>query len=337
MKTKINTKNVSTILPVYYTQKRDQFKFTEDLTTAISSVLSQGGNHNIEIICIDDGSEIPLNELLQPTGLLENSQIRIVCHARNYGLVHALNTGLEAARYDLIARIDCDDLWLPGKLEKQTSLFEKDPDLTLVATGMRVMTNPPQDHLRQGSWKSILSFFEEVGCPFPHGSILARKDVFRVLGGYSHAPNTRHCEDYALWGSWIRFFKPAIIEEILFEYRPSENSVSTLFSQQQQKISGEVNQQFRNIPFRHNIPENIQELSNVLKVSVLEAGFIAADIAIMENCFYEVPVNALPILRRLIPEKSIRETKTRDANAWRRNINRIASINAASTIIHAQS
>lgn len=337
MENRINTKNVSTILPVYYTKKRDRLKFIEDLRAAISSVLSQGGNHNIEVICIDDGSETPLEELLQPTGLLDSSHVRIIRHPRNYGLVHALNTGIEAARYDLVARIDCDDIWLPGKLERQTSLFENDADLTLVATGMRVMTTPPEDHVRQGSWNSILRFFEDVGCPFPHGSILARKDVFQIVGGYSHHPTTRHCEDYALWGSWIRFFKPAIIEEILFEYRPSDNSVSSLYSQQQRRASREVNQKFANIPFRHDIPKNIKILSDILEVNVFEAGIIAARIAFMENCFFEIPNIAIPVLRRLIPEKSIRESTTHDAQMWRREIIRINSTYCASTIVHAQS
>lgn len=46
-------------------------------------------------------------------------------------LGHARNLAIDKAQGELIAFLDCDDLWLPSKLEKQIPLFD-DPEVSLV-------------------------------------------------------------------------------------------------------------------------------------------------------------------------------------------------------------
>ncbi len=164
------------------------------------------------------------------------------------GSAQALNLGISEAKYDLIARLDDDDLWLPGKIEKQLRRFAQDPDLTIIGTGMRQV-------FENGSpcWSIISALMGgrrfsgssvRWGCPFPHGSIVARKDVFNLLGRYPQTAAVRHCEDYALWSVWVRFFKPGMIPEVLFDYTVSSGSVSSINAKQNQKISRKINGDF---------------------------------------------------------------------------------------------
>src|SRR5262249_40882822 len=134
---------------------------------------------------------------------------------------------------------------------------------------------PLDVHIRPGDWNGILRFFIEVGCPFPHGSVLARRDVFRILGGYSHDPTVAHCEDYALWGIWLRFFKAAMIEEALYEYTVSSDSLSSIHGEQQRRASGTVNARFAAIDPVERVPCALTNLASACDLSLLEAGALA--------------------------------------------------------------
>ncbi|MFP4226925.1 MAG: glycosyltransferase family 2 protein, partial [Desulfobacterales bacterium] len=80
---------------------------------AIDSVLFQD-YPNFELILVDDGSRD------QTRSLLSAYQSRIIyIHQPNQGVSAARNRGIAAASGDLIAFLDSDDYWLPGKLSEQ--------------------------------------------------------------------------------------------------------------------------------------------------------------------------------------------------------------------------
>jgi hypothetical protein len=128
------------------------------------------------------------------------------------------------------------------------------------------------DDLRGGGWADALSLISRLGCPFPHGSILARKDVFRILGGYPHAPQFAHCEDFALWSTWVRFFKVGILNEVLFEYTVSDGQISQRFAEQQRRASMAVQRGFLNLGSRSGqIPEAAARIAQRLRLPLLDA------------------------------------------------------------------
>jgi glycosyltransferase involved in cell wall biosynthesis len=265
--------DISVVLPVLW--RRDSAEAAADLRRALDSVLDQSYPAKLEILIIDDGSATAVADAFAGTAYAADPRLRWLRLPRNGGLVNALNVGLASARYDFIGRIDSDDSWHPGKIEKQAQLFERDPALTIAATGMRLVHQsgePDIDHVRPGDWQGILKFFTTVGCPFPHGSILARRSVFTLLGGYPHDPRFSHCEDFALWGIWLRFFKPAMVEEVLYDYTVSASSVSGVHGDQQLRGSGLVQQTFIDLGDPSKLPGALEALSRELGVSLYEAG-----------------------------------------------------------------
>ncbi len=261
---------VSTILPVYL-RSLDARKLAK-FQRAIDSVLDQECSIPIELIVVDDGSAVPIRE-----HILNRQNVTHIRLSRNAGLVFALNAGLTRARHDLIARIDADDYWRRGKLAQQLAVFSRDPDLSIVGTAMRLVhvdSARDCDHVRGTTWQHVLDFYAEVGCPFPHGSILARKDVFTLLGGYPHDPRFRHCEDFALWGTWVRFFKCAMIEEVLFEYSISEDQISARYFEQQRLASSAVQRSFLDLANHRQIPGAAAEVAQFLGRPLLETGKI---------------------------------------------------------------
>lgn len=267
--------SISVILPVYLRQPDDvQIQL---LKRALESILDQRMSIDYEILLIDDGSPSPISGFSNILGVAAH-HVNWVRIPVNRGLVNALNTGIVSSKHMLIARLDADDVWLPTKIDKQLALFEQDADLTIAATGMSMVGVDGTliaEHVRPGDWNGILKFFVKVGCPFPHGSVVGRKDIYRLLGGYSHNANFSHCEDYALWGLWLRFFKPAMVEESLYSYTVSGTSVSAVHQEQQRDASRVVQLNFARGDLIDRLPRALETLAKCLNISLIEAGKLA--------------------------------------------------------------
>jgi glycosyltransferase involved in cell wall biosynthesis len=97
--------------------------FVED---AIDSVYAQT-DRDWEIIFWDNASTDASGEIAQRY----NDKLRYFRGDQTVPLGRARNLALQQARGELIAFLDCDDLWLPEKLERQLPLFD-DPQIGLV-------------------------------------------------------------------------------------------------------------------------------------------------------------------------------------------------------------
>lgn len=295
---------VTVLLPVYF--RRVSFSEVQLLRRALESVIEQGHRGPLEILVIDDGSPIPVESLAEELGAVAGP-VRWLRLPRNRGIVAALNAGIAAARYELVARLDADDRWRPGKLAAQLDPIMADPDLTITATGMeRVGADGTliDTHIRPGDWPGILRFFVEGGCPFPHGSVLARRSIYQVLGGYPHAADVRHCEDYALWGIWLRFFKPAMVERALYEYRVSGASVSSTHAIQQSDASQVVRRRFADLDLATVLPAALPEFATALGADLITAGRVAHAMWHF-GAAMALPEAALAPLAAILPDRAI--------------------------------
>ncbi len=97
---------------------RDSEKY---LREAIDSVLNQSYT-NWEIIFWDNQSSDNSAKIFND---YSDSRLRYFLAPKYTKLGEARNLAVCQAKGDYIAFLDCDDLWLPSKLEKQIKLFEK--------------------------------------------------------------------------------------------------------------------------------------------------------------------------------------------------------------------
>lgn len=93
--------SVSVVIPVYNSEKY--------LGQCLNSVLGQS-LHDIEVICVDDGSTDNSASVIQER-MKEDSRLKIVRHGVNKGVGAARNTGVEAAEGEWIYFLDSDD-WI---------------------------------------------------------------------------------------------------------------------------------------------------------------------------------------------------------------------------------
>lgn len=108
---------VSVVVPAY-----NNADYTVE---TVESVLGQTYK-NREIIVVDDGSTDDTREALEKFG----DEIRYI-YKENGGACSARNLGIGLSTSEYVACLDCDDLWLPEKLEYSVAVLEQDPDLAL--------------------------------------------------------------------------------------------------------------------------------------------------------------------------------------------------------------
>ncbi|WP_370582061.1 glycosyltransferase family 2 protein [Mycobacterium sp. OAS707] len=101
-----------------------------ELIRALRSVRAQRSAAALEVIVVYDGEPGP--ELPAGVGRLAD---RVIRTAGRVGACRARNIGISAAAADIVALLDDDDEWLPGKLEAQLALLGKasDPAHTVVS------------------------------------------------------------------------------------------------------------------------------------------------------------------------------------------------------------
>ena len=104
------------------------YNYGQFIEQAIDSVVSQEfPPDRIQIVVVDDGSTDGTSERVKKYG----SRIEYF-YQPNGGQASALNLGLAKARGEIIALLDADDFFLPGKLARLAEAFQRDPTLGLV-------------------------------------------------------------------------------------------------------------------------------------------------------------------------------------------------------------
>lgn len=160
---------------------------------AVRSAMEQGPQVR-EVIVVDDGSEIPLSAAMLK---INDARLRVLRLATNLGAAAARQAGIEAAGGELIAFLDADDVWLPGKLAAQLPLLQAELDagrLAAVACGWSIQTDRPGGQRIRVPIPSCDPIDFASGCWFSPGStLLVAREVFATVGPFD--TSLRRLED----------------------------------------------------------------------------------------------------------------------------------------------
>lgn len=191
-------KNFSVLMSIYYKEK------PENLRECMESILQQTVKP-AEIVLVEDGK---LTDELYSEIERYKSQLgevfKIIVNEENLGLGLSLAKGLKACKYELIARMDTDDICVKDRFEKQLKMFEENPKLELAGgqieefndnisnvTGRRVVPTEQRDIYR----------YQRKRDAFNHMTVMYKKASVLAAGNYEHC---LLMEDSLLWAKMIK-------------------------------------------------------------------------------------------------------------------------------------
>jgi glycosyltransferase involved in cell wall biosynthesis len=198
------------------------FNAEEYLALAIQSVLNQTFT-DFELILLDDGSA---DKSLCIAKSFDDPRIRIISDGKNKGLPQRLNEIIDLAQYDLIARMDADDIIPDYRLQLQYEYMQKNTNKNLVSMGMAYFDGETYyGHLiPEFKNKLTLEDMYNGNSGICHATLLVRKAWYQ-RNRYNN--NIVRIEDYELW---LRAFiqqdlSVGYIDQVGYYYR-SDNSLS---------------------------------------------------------------------------------------------------------------
>jgi glycosyltransferase involved in cell wall biosynthesis len=149
------------------------------LDESIQSILDQTLK-DFEFVILDDASTDGSGAALE-RWRRKDRRIRIFESRRNLGLAGSSNYVVERARAPLVARMDADDVAHPDRLKRQWEIFREHAGVQLVGTLWEGIDAHGQRVRPRDRWRLVR---RSTFAPFPHGSIMFRRQAFDRVGGY---------------------------------------------------------------------------------------------------------------------------------------------------------
>jgi glycosyltransferase involved in cell wall biosynthesis len=194
------------------------------LPRAIASVLVQDDAH-FELIIVDDASRDGTRDYL---ATLSDPRIRVIIAERNGGPSAARNLGLAAARADIVAFLDSDDAYRPGRLGIPLRRFAGD-------AGLACTLSSAVRHDRKGAREAHIpaarlapaAFEWALMCdliPVEASSITVRRGAALAAGGFCE--RLRLTEDREFLIRLARHGGAALLPDLLWEKYWGDDNLS---------------------------------------------------------------------------------------------------------------
>lgn len=173
---------------------------------AVESALSQRIGQ-VEVIVVDDGSTDDTASMLTRNF---GSRIYLLRMPSRRGVGAARNAGVRLASGELLAFLDSDDLWLPGKLDAELRVLGQFPDAeAVVSDSLRFVEGHADDRSRfartgllaaaqgQVRWVSECQWLWTNSMKAVQmSSLILRRKALAQIGGTLFAEDLLWCEDW---------------------------------------------------------------------------------------------------------------------------------------------
>lgn len=208
------------------------------VSASVESILSQTYS-DFEFIIRDDGSTDGTREILRALAA-RDPRIRLFEGESSLGPAGSSNWVVERAAGSFVARMDGDDIALPDRLERQLAALDARPDACLIGTLWEGIDEKGRVVRPRDRWRLA---HPSAFAPFPHGSIMFRREAFDRAGGYRVAAD--FWEDLDLYRRLAEFGRLIVLPAALYRHRASE--LSTRIASPPVKVEASVDRMYRQV------------------------------------------------------------------------------------------
>ncbi len=212
---------VSVVLPFYNAEKT--------LSVALQSIANQDYT-DWECVMVNNNSSDGSRDIA--LGWEHHDPRFTLLKEERQGVMYASNRGCDAARGDYLARMDADDVSLPGRLRLQSEFLDQNPEFGAVA-GKVLHVGDPQNtegFRRFVEWSNSLCTYKEIyhrrfiEAPIVNPTAMWRRSTMEQHGMYLAGDFP---EDYEMWLRWLdRGVKIAKLQEVILEWHDSEQRLT---------------------------------------------------------------------------------------------------------------
>ena len=238
------------------------YNHADFIDEAVKSVLNQN-TESLELIVVDDGSTDGTPEKIEK---ISDPRIKLIRLKENRRF-HPRNVALGMAKGKYIAFQNSDDVWRPGKLQKQLNTLEENDNLSACFTDVEIIDESGKgllDSWANGSFttenrsseKWLRYFFDKVNCLCISSAVVRQKKLKQV-GEFN--PSLIQLSDFDLWVRLAAVGEFQILDEKLTAMRVvGERNVSNPSSSNFRRFAmeyAEVLDRFSERPVIEKIPE----------------------------------------------------------------------------------
>jgi len=188
----------SVLISIYYKEKAEYFNI------AMQSIWKEQIRKPDEIILVEDG--VLTDELYEAIDIWKEElkdKLNIISLKENKGLGEALNIGMKHCTYNIVARMDTDDIATPDRFEKQISFLKENPNIDILGSWVSEFETDENNIIScrklPESHNEIIDFSKKRN-PINHPSVMYKKRTVEKAGGYK---KMILFEDYYLWSRMI--------------------------------------------------------------------------------------------------------------------------------------
>ena len=168
------------------------------LRRSLDSVFGQTLPPN-EVVLVEDGPLIPALYAVVEEYARKYPALKVIPLPENVGLGRALNEGLKHCSYELVARMDTDDIAMPDRFEKQIAYMTAHPECDLLGGQISEFIDEESNVV---GFRKVPCLHTKIlvrlkgRCPFNHMSVMMLRSRVLACGNYM---DWHFNEDYYMW------------------------------------------------------------------------------------------------------------------------------------------
>ena len=260
----------------------------------LQSIQRQTGYFGIELVWVNDGSNEENTDALKYYLSVFKETSRFIRYKylenpENWGCRRSLRKAVENCSYDLIFKMDADDIMMPQRLTLQMKFMDENPDTPVCGGQMTFyqdeQNNQTTQHPTEILWNDFVQAKQKPTWLMNHPTICYRKKHLLDIGNYPDTPLSKEhpeqnmMDDYELELKFLKKYgRLCNLPDTLLKYRVHSEQMTKKFPDTDEKM----------IAWREKIIQQV--LNPVVNDLPLDTGIIyeIREPTIHENIVYEI-------------------------------------------------